>query len=321
MKSTISDILLAPWIICVITTAIRLNVFSLISDQELTAAEIASKCAAIPDHLEPLLNACVSLCILAHESNRYRNSHFSRVYFVEGSHFYVGDFLKLVNDESLQWFQLPDIIRGTEKINENPPYIRSDYSTFIMAMNNLGSLGEAEALKDMVDLSGCKRMVDAGGGSGIYSIALCQKYPELHSTILDVNATLAVTQEIIGNRKERDQIDLREGDFYQDSLGNNMDVVLLSDVIYEKMTAKIVLRNAWDSLSQNGMLIVRGYYADPEKSKPLFGALFTFKGLVDNAQRKIMTISDLEEIVKETGFRIIKVAPLTEFSFVVMGRK
>jgi len=87
------------------------------------------------------------------------------------------------------------------------------------------------------------------------------------------------------------------------------------------MTAKIVLRNSWDSLSQNGMLIVRGYYADPEKSKPLFGALFTFKGFVDNAQRKIMTISDLEEIVKETGFRIIKVAPLTEFSFVVMGRK
>ena len=69
------------------------------------------------------------------------------------------------------------------------------------------------------------------------------------------------------------------------------------------------------------MLIVRGYYADPEKSKPLFGALFAFKGLVDNAQRKIMTISDLEEIVKETGFRMIRVAPLTEFSFVVMGRK
>jgi predicted nicotinamide N-methyase len=190
-----------------------------------------------------------------------------------------------------------------------------------MAMNNIGSLGEAEALRDAVDLSGCKRMVDAGGGSGLYSIALCQRYPELHSTILDVKDTLAVTQELIGNRQERGQIDLREGDFLKDSLGDNVDVFLLSDVIYEESTARIVLRNAWDSLTPNGVLIIRGYYADPEKSRPLFGALFAFKGLVDNAQRKTMTISILEKMVREIGFRIIKVVPLTEFSFILVGRK
>ena len=321
MKAAISDILLAPWITGVITTAIRLNVFSTISEKELTVTEIASKCEAIPDRLVPLLDACVSLGTLEYDHNKYRNSHFSRVYFVEGQNFYVGDFLKLVNDESLQWFQLPDVIRGEEKINEKSPYIRSDYRTFIMAMNNIGSLCEAEALRNTIDLSGCKRMVDAGGGSGLYSIALCQKYPELHSTILDVKDTLAVTQEMIGNRQERGQIDLQEGDFLKDSLGDNVDVVLLSDVVYEESTAKIVLRNAWDSLSQNGMLIIRGYYADPEKSRPLFGALFSVKGLVDNAQRRIMTISILEKKVREVGFRIIKMAPLTEFSFILIGSK
>jgi predicted nicotinamide N-methyase len=47
----------------------------------------------------------------------------------------------------------------------------------------------------------------------------------------------------------------------KDSLGDNADVVLLSDVIYEDSTAQIVLKNAWDSLAKNGMLIIRGYYA------------------------------------------------------------
>jgi predicted nicotinamide N-methyase len=240
---------------------------------------------------------------------------------VEGQRFYVGDFLKLVNDESLQWFQLPDIIRGNEKINQELPYIRSDHRTFIMAMNNIGNLGEAEALKDMVDLSGCKKMVDAGGGSGLYSISLCQKYPELHSTILDVKDTLAVTKEMIANRQEKRRIVLREGDFLKDSLGDNVDVVLLSDVIYEESTAKMVLRNAWDSLTQNGLLIIRGYYADPEESRPPFGALFAVKELVDDAQRKIMTISMLEKNVREIGFKIVRATPLTEFSSVLVGRK
>jgi len=164
-------------------------------------------------------------------------------------------------------------------------------------------------------------MVDAGGGSGLFSVALCQKYPELHSTILDVKETLDVTQEMLANLPEKNRIDLREGDFLKDSLGEKLDIVLLSDVIYEEAKAKIVLRNAWDSLIQEGVLIIRGYYADPVKSRPLFGALFAVKHLVDNAQRKIMTISMLEENIKDIGFTIIKVRPLTEHSFVLIGRK
>jgi len=107
----------------------------------------------------------------------------------------------------------------------------------------------------------------------------------------------------------------------KDSLGNNVDVVLLSDVIYEESTAKIVLRNAWDSLTQNGLLIIRGYYSDPEKSRPLFGALFAVKELVDDAQKKIMTISMLEKNVREIGFEIFRITPLTEYSFVLVGKK
>lgn len=321
MKANISDILLAPWITGVITTAIRLKIFSILSDRELTVEEIASKCEAIPNRLKPLIDACLSLGIIEFERGKYKNSHFSLVYFVEGQRFYVGDFLKLINDESMQWFQLPDNICGNKTASQGLPNIRFDYKTFIMAMNNIANLGEAEALKDMVDLSGCKTMIDAGGGSGLYSIALCQKYPDLRPTILDVKDTLSVTKEIIADRQEKGRIVLREGNFLKDSLGDNADVVLLSDVIYEGSTAQIVLKNAWDSLAENGVLIIRGYYADPEKSRPLFGALFAVKQLVDDAQRETMTISILEKNVRKIGFKIRKVAPLTEYSFVLIGEK
>jgi ubiquinone/menaquinone biosynthesis C-methylase UbiE len=282
---------------------------------------MAEECKTIPQYQKTLLDSCVSLGLLEFENNKYMNSHFSLIYFVEGERFYVGDFLKLVNDESLQWFQLPDIIRGNEEKNKEYPYIRSDYRTFITAMNCLGVLGEADALKEIVNLSGYKKMVDVGGGSGLYSIALCQKYPELQSTILDVKETLEVTREMISNRPEKTRIDLREGDFLNDSLGEELDIVLLSDVIYEETKAKIVLQNSWDSLNQKGVLIIRGYYADPLESRPLFGALFAVKQLVDNAQKKIMTKSMLEESIKAIGFTIVKARPLTEHSFVLVCRK
>jgi hypothetical protein len=298
MRITISEILLAPWITGVITAAIHLRIFSILSDRELTVEQIAAECQAVSPCLRPLLDACVGLKLLEFENDRYCNSHFSLVHFVEGQRLYVGDFLKVVNAESLQWFQLPDLVRGKEKRMEELPYVRSDYETFVKAMDNIGNLGEAEALRDVIDLSGCKRMIDAGGKD-----------------------TLAVTKEMIASRQGKERIDLREGDFLRDPLGEDVDVVLLSDVIYEESMARVVLRNAWNSLAQDGVLVIRGYYADPERSRPLFGALFAVKELVDAPQRKTMTISALEKNVREIGFRAIGVAPLTEFSFVLVGRK
>ncbi|MCD4676847.1 MAG: hypothetical protein K8S18_12770 [Desulfobacula sp.] len=321
MITNISDILSAHWQIGVIVTAIRLRVFSIIADQKLELNEIASKCEADPDRIEPLLDACISLGLLEFENKKYRNSHFSLVYFVEGKRFYVGDFLTLMNNESIQWFQLPDLIRGKERKKIELPGLKSEYKTFITAMNSIGLLGEAEALKDMVDLSGCKTMTDAGGGSGLYSITLCQKYPHLTATILDVKDTLEVTKELIENHKEKKQIILKEGDFMKDPLGKNVDAVLLSDVIYGHSDAKILLQNAWNSLAVNGMLVVRGYYANPKKSGPLFGSLFAVKQMVDDPQRKIMTISMLENNVSDIGFENIKVAPLTEYSFILTCKK
>ena len=127
------------------------------------------------------------------------------------------------------------------------------HKTFIKGMNNLGMLGEADALKDIVDLSGCKKMIDAGGGSGLYSIILCRAYPELQSTILDRSETLEVTKELIGPYKEKDRITLVEGDFTKDPFGEDIDAVLLSDVIYSDQEGRAALENSWKSLRPGGI--------------------------------------------------------------------
>ena len=49
-------------------------------------------------------------------------------------------------------------------------------------------------------------MIDAGGGSGLYSVTLCQKYPELHSTIVKLKDTLVVTKEMIRIEKKKGEL-------------------------------------------------------------------------------------------------------------------
>lgn len=318
MKYSISDLLIAPWTTCVVFTAVRLKIFTILSDKMMTAEELSSNCRATPHLLEPLLDACVSLGLLDLQNEKYINSHFSRVYLVEGQPRYVGDLIQLQYNESKQWDRLYNIIIESE---DEELTDKVKHRTFIKAMNNLGMLGEAEALRDSVELSGCKAMVDAGGGSGLYSIVLCQKYPELRSIILDKRDTLIVTKEIIESYNEKERITLREVDITKESLGENIDVVLLSDVIYDELEAVRILRNAWNCLCQNGILIIRGYYSDPDNSKPLFGALFFINQLVFDPDRKIMTISSLQKNIRNIGFTVTKISPLTERSFIIIAKK
>lgn len=321
MRCSIYDLLVAPWTACVVFTATRLKIFTILSNKIMTVEEISSICKASPHILKALLDACVSMELIISKDGKYMNSHFSKVYLVEGKPHYIGDFIEFQYDELKQWARLYDITTGRDSFRDESSTEDINYRAFIKAMNNLGMMGEAEALKNFVDLSGCKMMVDAGGGSGLYSVVLCQEYPELKSTILDKSEALVIAEEMIAGSKERERITLRAADITKDTFGGNIDIVLLSDVIYDELEAAQVLRNAWNCLRQEGILILRGYYSDPENSKSLFEALFMLNLLVFDPNRKVMTISSLRKIVSDTGFNVIKMSSLTELSMILIAKK
>ena len=321
MNSSINDWLSIPWQVCVIFTAIRLEIFTLLSGKSLNDAKIAHECSTQTHLLKPLLNACVAMGFLDYQNGRYTNTDIARAHFTKGQPLYVGDFVKLLYNEFHRWYNLYDVIIDP---NAHPETEQSEFykaETFIRAMNNIGMLGEAEALNDAVDFSGCKRMVDAGGGSGLYSIVLCRRYPQLHSTILDFKETLTITREMMASHNEKDRIELKAADIAKDSFGVNMDAVLLSDVLYDEALAGPILKNAWNCLRPNGLLVLRGYYADPQAMQPLFATLFVLNMLTFNPNREVITAQSLPAIVREAGFAITKHSSLTERSRILIANK
>ena len=318
MENSIFDLLIAPWKTAVLNAAVRLKVFTFLSDRQMSAEELAAQTNADEVFLHAVLNALVCMGLIQIQKGRYTNSHFSRVYFVEGEPYYAGDCIQLLFNESSKWNKLlSKVSEGNEIIDDSS----QSHKTFIKAMHNMGMLGEADALVNSVDLSECPILIDAGGGSGIYSISLCQKHPGLQSIVLDSHETLAVTKEFVSKHKESERIELRACDITKEKLGDDIDAVLLSDVTYDETEAEKILRNVWKCLRTKGRLIVRGYYFDPQNSNPLFGALFFINQLVIDSNRPLITLPSLKAIIEKTGFTITKVSPLTERSFIIIATK
>lgn len=314
------DLIFAPGSIHVLSTANRLKIFTLLAGKKIAVDEIATLSKAKKGYLEGLLDACVAIGLLLRRGKKYMNSHMSDAYLVEGRPLYLGDIIEVQSIEAGNWERLYNLVRKGSLSMEDETRREVTPHLFTMAMNNLGMLGEAEALANAVDLSGCKTMINVGCGSGIYSITLCRHNPDLHATLLDTEEVLKTTNQLIMKSHLQDRINTQAADITRDPFGNNMDVALLSDVLYQDSPKCLqILRSAYEALVPKGTLVIRGYYADPERSQPVFGSLFALGQLLFDANREFTSITLIRSWIEKAGFKILKTHALTERSTCIIA--
>jgi SAM-dependent methyltransferase len=189
-------------------------------------------------------------------------------------------------------------------------------------MNDLGALGEAEALAAAVDLSGCRVLLDVGCGSGIYALALCRHHPRLQAILVDRDPVLRTTERLVAASGLGDRIRLQAGDMTAGRVETRADAVLLSDSLYfDRATSIRVLGSVHATLNPGGLVILRGYYPDAGGSGSLFGALFRLNLLVFDPQRSPPTADEIAGYVADAGFRDVRRFALTDRSTCFVGTK
>jgi cyclopropane fatty-acyl-phospholipid synthase-like methyltransferase len=103
-----------------------------------------------------------------------------------------------------------------------------------------------------------RRLLDIGGGHGLYSIKFCRRYPDLSATVFDAPQALEVAGETIAAEKIGDRVRFQEGDFWIDDLGTGHDVALLFNVIhiYSPDENTDLLRKVVGALNQGGLIVI-----------------------------------------------------------------
>jgi len=71
----------------------------------------------------------------------------------------------------------------------------------------------ASEVTAVLDMTGVQRMIDLGGGSGVISVVLLERYPELVSTVVDFEHVCAAGQSIAATTSIADRINYVAADF------------------------------------------------------------------------------------------------------------
>jgi predicted O-methyltransferase YrrM len=116
-----------------------------------------------------------------------------------------------------------------------------------------------------LELSGRRRLVDVGGGHGLYSLALLERFPQLSATIVDREPPLAVAREYAADARLQDRVEFAFADIHTFQSPQPPDVVLMANILhdYGAADASRLVEHYARQLADGGRLVILDAFLDP----------------------------------------------------------
>jgi len=301
----------------IIRAAHQVGVFRELGSGPATLDDLAARLALPPRSLGILLRGCVGAGLLSLEGDRFANSPLAAETLVPGSPGYLG---RLVEKEAFfydSWSQLAACVR-TDQAALAPIQVRARQDpetthSFLLALDDIATL-YGRHFAGRLDLAGCRRLLDVGGGVGSYAIALANKYPELHVTIVDLPEVVPWAREFVAQAGMAERIAVEPLDFLADRFPVGYDVVLFSNIFHDQPSTvnQGLLAKAYQALESGGRVVVYEFLLEPDRITPATSAVFAVMMLVENQGGNVYTGQELASWMANAGFGAISTTRLPE---------
>jgi predicted O-methyltransferase YrrM len=320
----------ASWLAGAAKSAVRLGICDKLSGGKQTAAWMAKALGANPLHTEELMNSCVAAGLLEKIGNEYQNTRESAKYLVKASPAYYGDAFTYLASLGDLFHKIDEaMLSGKEMSHETKFETEEDeaayWTHYMLAMDQWGGRMQEGILLNSVDLTGKKKLIDIGCGSGVYTIAMCKEYPNLKGVLFDQEKALPLALSRVDALGMSDQISSLAGNYHEDPFGSGYDVVLYSGaLIQESPEGQIrLLKKTFDAMEPGGVVIIQdilriGRYTETTPKialESLVAAVF-FGGTGG-----VVSGDETEGFLKEAGFREVKQIPTTGVYSIVTAVK
>jgi predicted O-methyltransferase YrrM len=292
---------------------VKLDVFTVIGEDKLSAEDIAARAGADVDAMTRLLDALSAMALTEKESGLYANTGAAAKYLSKNSPDYIGHMIMHHHYLVDYWRRLDESVKTGKPVQEPEPgddetrKNDAEREAFLMGMFNIASLA-APQIAAAVDLEGKRRMLDMGGGPGTYAIHFCRKHPELRATVYDLPTTRPFAEKTIERFGMTDRIGFEDGNYLDQELPVGYDVVWMSHILHGEGydACREMIRKAWRAMEEGGIIIIHEFILDETRTQPLFPALFSLNMLVGTEDGRSYTEHEIAGMLKDAGFRDIK---------------
>lgn len=249
---------------CVVA-AERLRLFRRLDGGEWTAAEIGRRVGLHPRHRDTFLDILAALGLLVRKARRYRLSPLARRHFISGrgphwtrlwSRYCADDYTALsVLERSLTTGRDYRRILGIRREAEYDAlrHDRKWAEDFTRMMHDTKRRVSGQLARHL-DLSGRTALLDVGGGSGVMSMALVRRYPDLKACVQDFEPVCREARKIIRAEGLSKRVKTRAADMCRE-IPSGYDVVMYWDL---GAVPERSLKLAYRAMPEGGLLVIGG---------------------------------------------------------------
>ena len=281
--------------------SVDLDIYSKM-DHPVTAEHLSNELKIDEQFTEYLLKVLYKFnfvdVIMSGKDLLYVNSNIARQYLDSRSMMYLGK--ELFGDIETGAILQRYVTEGPTSREITKEYWSREVLNKIASVSLLG--GVQIAVKK-IDLSGHSRLLDVGGGHGLYSIFFTKKYPNLKACVLDYPEVTELTREFVKKYSAQEQVEVIAGDYKNFRAQQSFDVVFISNVTasYDDLLELLARSKNW--LTVGGLIILRNYVTDIDVD--VWSSLNTLERYARRGKKGV-TSKQAEGALQRNGFTDIK---------------
>ena len=296
------------WKTCALHAGVKLDLFSTIGENELTAGEVAQSINGNIDGVGRLLNALTAMKLLIKTAHKFQNTDGAKEFLVKIAPGYIGHMIMHHHHLMESWNRLDESVITGKSVRPGISVSSEEWrESFLMGMFNL-AMSLAPKLVQMIDLTGKRSLLDLGGGPGTYAIHFCQHNPQLNATVYDLPTTRPFAEKTISGFGLSHRIDFQEGDYTQLGIEGCYDVAWLSHILHGESPdmCDAIIRKAVNALNAGGLIIVHEFILNDSMDGPLFPALFSLNMLINTEGGRSYSEFQIHEMLSKAGVKQIE---------------
>lgn len=297
------------WSSCALHAGVGLDLFTLLTEEPRTAAEISRMITGDKRGITMLLDALTALELLEKNGNSYQLTPFSAKYLSKKSEHYLGYIIQHHHHLMAGWNRLAEAVKNGAPVEAGPS--RTDNETvresFQMGMFNMAEQS-AHLIVPAIDLGGRRKLLDLGGGPGTYAIHFCQRNPDLRAVVYDLPTTRKFAEQTVKRFELADRISFASGNILSDPVPGGFDVVWISQVLHGEgpQEAATILKKAVQALKPGGLILVHEFMLNNTRTAPVFPALFSLNMLINTPTGQSYSQGELTDMLTKAGVTEVK---------------
>jgi SAM-dependent methyltransferase len=293
------------WRSCILITAAQFDLLGWIGEVEKSPRAVAAHFGGHAVAWEMFLNALCGMGLLRKRAEKFSNVQFSSRYLSgAGANFLLPNY-----DAWDTWGGLASSLITGKRPRSQKPFV-SDRAKAKRLLRGLHLHAQqiAPYLIEKLPLTGCRTLLDVGGGLGTFAAAFCRHYPRLRATMVEHPNILPLARRAVRDLGMAKRVRVIGLDFLRDALPRGFDTVFVSNVLHAHGVAqnRSLLTKLHRCLNPRGHLILRDVFMGRDRTAPEWGTLFSVSLLLHTPQGRCYALDEFLGWLRQAGFSRIK---------------